>query len=137
MEMAHKAWKNVSAQTIANCFRTCGFIKDGQKIGEDIPNQNEEVEVLHSIWNRLEVTVSFEEFVHFDDNIATAGTFTDEEIIQSNTANQHNSDHDDEEEDMEVPIISSKERKSFMTGLRQIFEMDKKDAILFSMLSIR
>jgi len=78
MEMVHKAWENVSAQTIANCFRTCGFIKNGQTIDEGIPVQCEEVE---STWNRLEVPVSFEEFVHFDDNVATAGTFTDGEII--------------------------------------------------------
>lgn len=44
MEMVHKAWENVSAQTIANCFRTCGLIKDGHTIGEGIPVQCEEVE---------------------------------------------------------------------------------------------
>ncbi|KAL4153277.1 hypothetical protein QTP88_001110 [Uroleucon formosanum] len=59
MEMVHKAWENVGAQTIVNCFRTCGFIKDGQNIGESIPVQCEEVEVLLSTWNRLEVPVSF------------------------------------------------------------------------------
>jgi len=101
MEMAHKAWKNASAQTIANCFRTCGFIKDSQTIGKGISNQGEEVEVLLSTWNRLEVTVSFKEFVRFVDtaNAVTAGTFIDDEIIQSTTTNQHNSDNDDEEED--------------------------------------
>ncbi|KAL4149487.1 hypothetical protein QTP88_003429 [Uroleucon formosanum] len=112
MEMVHKAWENVIAQTIANCFRTCGFIKDGQTIDEGIPVQSEEVE---STWNRPEVPVSFEEF-HFDDNVTTAGTFTDEEIIQSTSANQHNSDNDDEVEEAEagVPVISLKEAKFFV-----------------------
>ncbi|KAL4142677.1 hypothetical protein QTP88_005090 [Uroleucon formosanum] len=127
MEMVHKAWENVGAQTIVNCFRTCGFIKDGQKIGESIPVQCEEVEVLLSTWNRLEVPVSFEEFVHFDDNVATAGNFTDEEIIQSTSVNQHNSDNDDEEEEAEVPAISLKEAKFFMSGLRQFFEQSEMD----------
>jgi hypothetical protein len=127
MKMVLKAWENVSAQTIVNCFRTCGFIKDGQKIGEGIPVQSEEVEVLLSTWNRLEVPVSFEEFVHFDDNVATAGTFTDEEIIQSTSVNQHNSDNDDEEEEAEVPVISLKEAKLFMSGLRQFFEQSEMD----------
>lgn len=127
MEMVHKAWENVSTQTIANCFKTCGFIKDGQTIGEGVPVQGEEVEVLLSIWNRLEVPVSFEEFVHFDDNVATAGTFTDEEIIQSTSANQHNSENDDEEEEAEVPVISLKEAKFFMSGLRQFFEQSEMD----------
>lgn len=61
MEMVYKAWENVSAQTIANYFGTC-FIKDGQAIGEDIPVQYDEVEILISTWNRLEIPVSFEEF---------------------------------------------------------------------------
>ncbi|CAI6355176.1 unnamed protein product [Macrosiphum euphorbiae] len=126
MEMVHKAWENVSAQTIANCFRICGFIKDGQTIGEGIPVQCEEVE---STWNRLEVPVSFEEFVHFDDNVATAGTFTDEEIIQSTLANQHNSDNDDveEEAEAEAPVISLKEATFFMPGLRKFFEQSEMD----------
>lgn len=67
------------------------------------------------------VPVLFEEFVHFDDNVATAGTFTDEEIIQSTLVNQHNSDNDDEEEKAEVPVISLKEANFFMSGLRQFF----------------
>lgn len=35
--------------------------------------------------------------------------FTDEEIIQSATTNQHDSDNDDEEEDTEIPVISPKD----------------------------
>lgn len=46
--LVHKALENVSAQSIANWFRTCCFIKDGQTIGEGIPVQDEEVEVLLS-----------------------------------------------------------------------------------------
>jgi hypothetical protein len=67
----------------------CGFIKDEQNISRDIFIQSEEIEGLLSTWNRFEVTVLFEEFVHFDDNVATGGNFTNEEIIQSTTANQH------------------------------------------------
>jgi hypothetical protein len=93
----------------------------------DIYIQSEEVDVLFSTWNRLEVPVSFEEFVHFDDNVTTAGTFTDEEIIQSTSVNQHNSDNDDEEEEAEVPVISLKEAKFFMSGLRQFFEQSEMD----------
>ncbi|CAI6352566.1 unnamed protein product [Macrosiphum euphorbiae] len=63
---------------------------------EGIPVQCEEVEVLLSTWNRLEFPVSFEEFVHFDDNVSTAGNFTDEEIIQSTSVNQHNSNNNDD-----------------------------------------
>jgi len=98
-----------------------------------------ECEEVESTWSRLKVPVSFEEFVHFDDNVATAGTFTDEEIIQSTSANQHNSDSDDGEEEAEVPVISLKEAKFFMSGLRQFFEqseMDEKITDFFNMYHI-
>jgi hypothetical protein len=102
-----KAWENVSEQAIANCFRTCGFINYEQKIGKGISIQPEEVEGLLSTWYRLEVTVTFEEFVHFDNNVANAGSFTDEKITLLATAVQHNSDNDDKEE-KKVPVISLK-----------------------------
>lgn len=35
MKMVHKAWKNVSAQAIANCFKTCHFIKKKRSINEE------------------------------------------------------------------------------------------------------
>jgi len=51
--------------------------------------------------------VSFDEFVPFDDNVAIAGTFSVEEILQSyTTVNRHDSDHDDDEKkakDLFVP----------------------------------
>lgn len=40
--------------------------------------------------------------------------------------NKHDSD-DDEEVKVEVPIVSSKEVKSFMTGLRKFFEQSQMD----------
>jgi hypothetical protein len=59
--------------------------------------QDEEIEGLLSTWKKLKVTVSFEKFVHFDDSVATVGTFSVEEIIQSTKTDQHNSDNDREE----------------------------------------
>lgn len=59
--------------------------------------------------------------------MTTAGTFTDQEIIQSTQTNQHDSDNNDEEEETEVPVISSIEAKSSMTGLRKLFEQSKMD----------
>lgn len=53
------------------------FIKNEQNIGRDISVQGEENKGLLRTWNRIKVTVLFEKFVYFDDNIEIAGTFTD------------------------------------------------------------
>lgn len=66
-------------------------------------------------------SVSFEGFVHFDDNDRRG----DSAVVYT-TVNQYDSDHDDEEEKVEVHIVSSNV-KYFMIGLRQFFEQSKID----------
>lgn len=100
IEIMLKEWENFGAQTIVNGFRTFNyFIMDEQNIGRVFSIQDECVEGLLSTRNRFEITVSFEEFVHFDDNFATIGTFSNEEIIQSTKTNQYSSDSDEEKQE--------------------------------------
>lgn len=44
MEMVHKAWENVGAQTAAKCFKTCGFIMEEQGVGGVVPVQGKNAE---------------------------------------------------------------------------------------------
>ena len=122
MEMAHKAWEGVSSQTITNCFKACGFIKDQEcKDGNDVVQQDLQDEgPLLSAWNRLpEVPITFNHYVNIDNNVATAGTLSDEGIMKlwSIVISQQISDSEDEDDD--VPMVSSKEASFFLRGLRR------------------
>jgi hypothetical protein len=79
------------------------------------------------ILNKHKATILFEEFVHFDDNVATTYTFSNEKIIQSTTINQYNSENDDEEKETEVFGMSPKEVKCFMLKLHTFFEQSEMD----------
>ena len=65
-----------------------------------------------SAWNRLpEVPITFND-VNIDNNVATAGTLSDEDIMkQSIAVSQQISDSEDEDDD--VPKVYSKEATFF------------------------
>ena len=65
-----------------------------------------------SAWNRLpEVPITFND-VNIDNNVATAGTLSDEDIMkQSIVVSQQISDSEDEDDD--VPKVYSKEATFF------------------------
>lgn len=68
----------LTQQTIINCFRNCGFVKEGIiSIEQDEENLvlNDVVEVYNVIHGNGEL--SFKELVHFDNNTVVAETLTD------------------------------------------------------------
>ncbi|KAL4154548.1 hypothetical protein QTP88_000405 [Uroleucon formosanum] len=93
--MSHKAWNNVTGQTIHNCFGTCGFVKAIDR-EEDKALATLEVD---SQWHKLstvpvEQLSTFAEFVAIDNDLAICGVLNDEDILNK---------ADDEEECCEDP----------------------------------
>lgn len=117
MNIADKAWKNISQSTIQNCFRACGFDKGPYLSVSEEPCIQPNV----AEWNRLpqdgENPISFDDYVHFDDDVAVAGIQTDEEIL--GLAQEDDEISDDDEVD--IPPISCKEAKGCIDGLRRYF----------------
>lgn len=120
MRIADKAWKNVSQTTIRNCFRSCGF---DNKTGDQLLQLEEGDADLPEEWDALthqqEIPVTFNEFVNFDDNVATTGTLTDAEILESTT---DNSDIEDNEEEEPTQSISAKEARKMVKSMRYFLE---------------
>jgi len=71
-----------------SCWIVVLHIEDKREKGEysqleenSSDTRRESLEPLLSVWSRLKrFSVTFEEFIYFSDGIATAGTFSDEEI---------------------------------------------------------
>jgi len=103
MVMANKAWRNGSAETIGNCFKKAGFVKEVHD--EEDEDEKEEDSVPFGVsseqWNRLAghmdlIGTYFNDFAHFDDNISAYGNLSDEGIVAMNRAAEaHEGDDDD------------------------------------------
>lgn len=131
MNIADKAWQNVSETTIKNCFRACGFSKEELPFTDDA---EQDVESLLE-WDRLsqneENHITFEDFVHFDDGLAVAGMLTDEEILappEDVDGEEGEGDEDD------VPIINAKDAKQYVNNVRHFLaKSDVGDEVFFAL----
>ena len=130
------AWKNVTPATIRNCFRKAGYKEEAKEVTEEDINllliedtyiQLNIKEYLH-LWERVvqckkivdfNVDFNYQDFLNIDNNLASGGDLTNEEIIEQVTVksteyqslNQKESD-DEEEEHIINPV--SKDEKVFL-----------------------
>ena len=74
------AWRDVSTETIINCFQKYGF---GQESVNNITNDNEKDEEFESLLTRLreDEKITFEEFVNLDDNRTTLAGQVNTDLI--------------------------------------------------------
>ena len=77
--MLHKAWKQVTAQTIANCFRKAGF--NNREVDTEIVIEEPD-EPFSEQGQEIASDVSYDTFVNVDDGVAVCGELTEEEIYK-------------------------------------------------------
>ena len=116
------AWSNVSATTIANCFRHCGFSRtpepqvsaeeEEQEEQEEEEEEEEESTIGDSdMLDRLKtITVDLtpEVMVNCDEDLPTSSELTDTEIIQlaQDEARDDNSDEDQDDVSIQKPAAA-------------------------------
>lgn len=138
MTIADRAWKNVEITTIRNCFKTCGFITEEyyDSVSHDDDEQPEDIDVSDrwSLLANCEEVTTFNEYVHYDDDLGVMGTLTDAEIL---AANEHNEEKEDIKEDHSV-LVSTNEAKLALQNLRHYFERtgDVPDEVFAALISI-
>ncbi|KAJ4447383.1 hypothetical protein ANN_09389 [Periplaneta americana] len=118
--MLHKAWKQVTAQTIANCFRKAGFNNREVNTGTEIATEEPD-EPISEQWQEIVPDVSYDTYVNFYDGVAVCGELTEEEIMQEVTRNHISSDenggNDDENAVTEEPVPSPSEAFKMVEGV--------------------
>lgn len=82
-------------------------------------------------------SVTFDDFVHFDDDVEVCGALCDDEILAASNSSNNNEDDDEEESEAEpIPPVTSKEAKSLLCTLRQHLLRTKVDDEVFSALVV-
>ncbi|KAL1476956.1 hypothetical protein MTO96_036118 [Rhipicephalus appendiculatus] len=109
------SWDNVTQDTIANCFRKCDFFA-GQNAA---PTEDQEPDAdLHiEGWEDLGTRASAQDFVTADDNVATCGLRSVEELV--NEAMGTESDTDGEDVDVCDVLPSASENHHDLNVLRR------------------
>ncbi|KAH8020680.1 hypothetical protein HPB51_002629 [Rhipicephalus microplus] len=81
--MLAQAWGHVKDETIANCFRACGFIPCGADndasctVGEEDTGELDVDGLLPALGD-----VPFEEYIATDSSVETCGALSDAEIVE-------------------------------------------------------
>ncbi|KAH8033747.1 hypothetical protein HPB51_015779 [Rhipicephalus microplus] len=81
--MLARAWGRVKDETIANCFRACGFIPSGADedasctMGEEDTTELDVDGLLPALGD-----VPFEEYIATDSSVETCGALSDTEIVE-------------------------------------------------------
>jgi len=126
MRMADRAWRNVTSTTIRNCFHKCGFqTSDTSTTNED----SVDVAIDTSLWRKMDLdkTVSFDDYIHVDDDVSTAGSLTDAEIMANAVKDDKAAcDESSEEEDAQDKWRpSTKDALKAVDTLRAYFQHAK------------
>ncbi|XP_044586102.1 tigger transposable element-derived protein 6-like [Cotesia glomerata] len=119
MRMADKAWRNVTATTIKNCFAHCGFSSSIiEEEVEDISLQPPEE------WDTVVPEICFEDFITCDDGVMTAGILSDEEILNSVSKSNERDEYEIEDPSNITctQLVSIKEARIALNTLRNFIE---------------
>ncbi len=135
MNMIHKAWENVTASTIANCFRGCGFSSTGEEDVNTIlpPHDDDNFAIGSEIL--ADNNVNFDDFVSFDDDLPVAGSLTDDDIISSVQPVQEDSDEEGEDHKVAEELVTTKEARAALEKLRKFLgrcDMDNEEESVFA-----
>ena len=143
IRLVHKSWRNVTATTVARCFRKAGFVHSSLD-NEDHCTQSEEQidDAAENLWIQMTTKypetndVSMDTFFHVDDKLLVTSPLTDNDILQECVDDDDESeDEDNEPTDLPSRKCTIKEAKAAVQILQSFFEQcDNVDDDVFSTL---
>lgn len=125
--MSKQAWDRVKPETIKNCFKKAGFVKT-----EDESVEATEAEAIPTAvdgWEDVaaDPTISFEDFLNVDEDVAVCGEITEAEIV-AEVLGSEKQDNDGEGSEDEITgveeetVPSAADASNHVKQLRRFFE---------------
>lgn len=151
MRMAKKSWENVTQQTIANCFKACGFVNEETEPEILTVTPDPVEDPIESEWNvimahcNMNNNTTFEDFVEVDNDVAVAGTLTDDEIVaavadrdEAGADDDDGSGADDETGADELHFVTIKEARRAVETIHTFIEQssDICDSVFSAIVAI-
>ncbi|XP_072140431.1 tigger transposable element-derived protein 4-like, partial [Dermacentor andersoni] len=97
IHMLARAWDRMKQETIANCFRACGFVTASSEDASTISSEEASTSELDSTdFGDAPGDVNFEDYVAVDKAVEMCGALTDKEIVE--IIRPQESDYDVEDE---------------------------------------
>ncbi|UYV68882.1 hypothetical protein LAZ67_6001450 [Cordylochernes scorpioides] len=136
--LCKKAWDQVTSETIKHCFKKAGFVKKEEDeenaydiIAETMPSVDGWEDVISN------PTISYDDFLNMDDDVAVCGEITDADIIaevlnhniEKQDGDEASGDEDESSVAGEMNVPSAAEATNYIMQLRRFFE-SKKDAVV-------
>ncbi|UYV78487.1 K02A2.6-like [Cordylochernes scorpioides] len=129
--LCKKAWDQVTSETIKHCFKKAGFVKKE----EDEENADDIIaEMMPSVdgWEDVisNPTISYDDFLNVDDDVAVCGEITDADIIaevlnhniEKQDGDEASGDEDESSVAGEMNVPSAAEATNYIMQLRRFFE---------------
>ncbi|KAL7305542.1 hypothetical protein TKK_0002277 [Trichogramma kaykai] len=104
LHQVNQAWSYVSSETIKNCYRKAGFVKDAK----DIPSNVSNVDSIE-IYPQDMPNEEFDEWVNIDENLQTSVKPMDDDIRQEAIQTESEDEDDDDDDDNFEPAPTSTE----------------------------
>ncbi|KAE9546906.1 hypothetical protein FO519_009882 [Halicephalobus sp. NKZ332] len=127
--LLQRAWKEVTSMTISNCFRKAGFVFENTT---ELQVEDIEDKELLSLWSmfqshcEINADCDISDYLSIDNEIATSGELSLEEIAQACSSSKVDEANSDSEEDVieinERPPITGPAARQAYLQLRRYFE---------------
>ncbi|UYV84866.1 hypothetical protein LAZ67_X003775 [Cordylochernes scorpioides] len=129
--LCKKAWDQVTSETIKHCFKKAGFVKKEEDeenadviIAETMPSVDGWEDVISN------PTISYDDFLNVDDDVAVCGEITDADIIaevlnhniEKQDGDEASGDEDESSVAGEMNVPSAAEATNYIMQLRRFFE---------------
>ncbi|KAH7964038.1 hypothetical protein HPB51_027720 [Rhipicephalus microplus] len=100
INMLARAWTRVKEETIANCFRACGFMENSRDASPCAPVEVQTNELDDGSFRAALGDVRFDKYVAVDSKVETCGPLTDSEIVQMVRPHDCIPENDDDDDDI-------------------------------------